>query len=101
MIAADPLLGKIPDRMIAERHEVSLSSVWLIRHHLKIPASHQRLTGKYRSKLNMEIIVPLLGKEKDIRIAERYGVSRERIRQIRKKLGIAKYKIPKKCLTKR
>ena len=96
MIAADTLLGKIPDRLIALRHEVSLSSVWLIRHHLKIPASHQRLIGKYRTKLNMDIVVPLMGKEKDIRIAERYGVSRERIRQIRKKLGIMKYKIIRK-----
>ncbi len=100
MIAADPLLGKIPDKYLAQKYDVSVRTIWLVRTQLRIPASHQHWGGKYRTKLDMKTIEPLVGKEKDISIAKKYGVSRERIRQIRKKLGIEKYKIPKKVLTK-
>lgn len=93
-------LGKVPDRVLAEKHQVPLSTVFLIRRRRKIPASHVHINGNLSSKLDRKIIEPLLGKEKDISIANRYGVSRERIRQIRSRLHIPRYEIPKKSLTK-
>lgn len=40
--------------------------------------------------MNTEELKGLVGKEKDIILAERFGVSRERVRQIRKQLNIPK-----------
>ncbi len=98
ILESDPLLGKVPDRVLAKKYQVSLSMVYNIRTKLKIPASHLHQEGKFRRKVILSTIIPLLGKEKDIEIARRYGVSRERIRQIRSRLHIPKYKIPRKNL---
>jgi len=93
ILETEPELGKVPDRVLAEKYQVSLPTIYNIRHRLRIPASHaHRADGKYRRKVNMATILPLLGKEKDVDIAKRYGVSRERIRQIRSRLQIPRYK---------
>lgn len=43
------------------------------------------------TKTRREDLLPYLGKVPDIEIAERFGISRERVRQYRKKYGIPKY----------
>jgi len=45
----------------------------------------------YYHKIEIEEITPYLGNLSDTEIARKYAVSRERIRQIRKKIGIGKY----------
>lgn len=42
------------------------------------------------TKENLEALIPQLGKIRDIQLAKEYGVSRERIRQLRMKRGIPK-----------
>jgi len=96
VIVADTSLGKIPDRLIAEKYGVSIYRIFRIRKKLKIKASHIH-RGDHKRKIALTTleneVIPMLGKIKDVTVAKEIGVSRERIRQLRKKLNIPKFKL--------
>jgi hypothetical protein len=95
-IIQEKLLGIIPDKYLARRYKISIFSIWCLRKKLGIKRARIHLLSgnhqNYQRKINLEELKPLLGKEKDIRIAERFKVSRERIRQIRTMFGIKRFK---------
>ena len=96
-ISHDPSLGKVPDIVIAKKYKVSNSRVAWIRKKLEIKASHKHNMDytKFHRKISISTlnkkIIPLLGNYSDAEIGRKYGVTRERIRQFRKKLGICSY----------
>jgi hypothetical protein len=96
-ISHDTLLGKVPDIVIARKYKVSNSRVALIRRKLKIKASHKHDSDytNFRRKISLSIlkkkVIPILGNYSDAEIGRKYGVTRERIRQFRKKIGVHVY----------
>lgn len=91
-VLIDPDLGKVQDRIIAKKYGLSISKVSAIRYKLKIPASHIHPLQFSLRKFNWDKIICKLGIVRDIELSKEAGVSRERIRQIRKKHNIPKYK---------
>ncbi len=90
ILKEEPLLGVIPDQMIAGKYGVTTSVVARRRRKLGIKASDLHLNIHLR-RLKLAETLPELGKMSDAEIARQQGVTRERIRQLRKKLGIPKY----------
>ena len=89
------ILGTIADRVIAEKYNIA-GGYFLarLRYKLGIKAYRKHSTAHcHNQKVDVEAIIPKLGKFKDIRLAEEYGISRERVRQLRLEYGIPKFKI--------
>ena len=93
-----PLLGLLSDAIIAKKINVHPHTIFNLRKRLKINgikqtnphwAAKQVLS---RRKCDYCDIMPLLGNMPDNQIAIKFGLSRERIRQIRHMYGVNKFK---------
>jgi len=83
------LLGTMTDREVAERFDLSPGAVRLKRISLGIAPC--RRGEVWRQGVWTDEVVARLGKERCSEIARDIGVSRERVRQKCKELGIATY----------
>jgi len=83
------LAGKVPDWVLAERCSVGVSTIRRARIKARIAPCRRHFRGGHRRKISRHdmysILLPSFGKVSDIHLSRLFGVSRERIRQIRKK----------------
>lgn len=90
LVPISELLGKVPDRILAERYSVGVSTIRRARRKAKIAPCRRHFRGGHRRKISHHamdtILLPSLGKVSDIYLSRLLGVSRERIRQIRKNI---------------
>ena len=89
--AAAPHLGKLPDAELADRIGVSVTSVAKWRKAAGIASTTRRRERRpYRDRLEDRHpgILALLGKVPDPEVATRYGITRQRVHMLRKRLGI-------------
>lgn len=87
------LLGTVPDRVVAEKANVSIQVIFTERRKRDIKAFSPHIMTK-RKKLTEENFMSLiskLGKVKDIVLASDYGISREYVRQLRNHRNITKF----------
>jgi hypothetical protein len=91
---AKDILGTMTDKSVGEIYGMPTQKIHSIRTSLNIPPFRKHSTThlKKLSKKEFEALRELLGTEKDIELAKLYGVSREYIRQLRKKYNIIRYK---------
>jgi len=88
-----PLLGKVPDHVIASQLNVSQPTVTRHRCKNKIPSFRRHATPEDQEKIQTLIKNhPLLGKITDAALAEEVGTYQVNVFRIRKKLGIKGYR---------
>lgn len=90
----DHLLGTMTDQDLADRIGCGNNAVWSRRHKLQIDRfckSGRSRKRQRRQKVDWDAAAPLLGTMPDAELGRRLGVSRERVRQVRKAHGIPKH----------
>ncbi len=95
-ILADPELGQVPDRVVAERHETSISYVARLRTEAHIPPGRAGVPKPERKPRAGTVRVPVeeLGTVTDGVLARRYGLHRQAITNRRRAAGIPRYEPP-------
>ena len=88
---SDPEIGKVIDRIIAERHGISQNAVCKYRRDNGIPRCVVPLDER-TSTFAQIIRDPILGKAPDAEIARKYGVCRETVRLARQWLKLPRFK---------
>ena len=86
-------LGVVHDRVIAEQFGVSTQTIYGIRtaKNIKPCGKHHQTHHTKMEPAAFDSLVKELGTMRDSHLAKKYNVSREYIRQLRTKQGIAKY----------
>ena len=88
LLLADEELGKIPDRIMARRHDVAKSTVYKTRKYAGIKST--RVAG-YGSAEKMVLAQDDLGEVIDMVIAKRLGLADTTVCHYRNKAGILPY----------
>lgn len=83
---ARPLLGTMPDSEVADRVGISTQTVTTWRRRLGIP----KVPRRPNPEIKYPGITARLGVDPDVAVAADYGLSRERVRQIRQVLHIGR-----------
>jgi hypothetical protein len=90
-----PLLGKVPDHVIASQLNLSQPTVQRHRCRNKIPSFRSWRHGPPEDQERIRTLIkshPLLGKITDAALAEDVGTYQTNVFRIRKKLGIKGYR---------
>ncbi len=95
-VLEDPELGRVPDRVVAHRHDTSISYVAQIRTEAGIPPGRGGVPKPVRDRRSDAVKVPLrkLGTMPDAELARRYRLHRQSITSRRRAAGIPRYQPP-------
>ncbi len=95
-ILADPELGRVPDRVVAERLDTSISSVAGVRSQAGVPPGRDGIPKPERKPRAGTREVPLdeLGTASDGVVGRKYGLHRQSITNRRRTAGIPRYEPP-------